>query len=124
MLPQYFTHFFIGHDPVGDQYKILCVITGLPCQEELEEDEQVELESIPESMTEHWVFALEAGGSWKRVAKDFHTHYPSPIQVTMNEFLYYLTWDDLHTCDLVSFNIRSEELSMMLEMGYISLTSS
>ncbi|KAH0859665.1 hypothetical protein HID58_087926, partial [Brassica napus] len=68
-----------------------------------------------ETISEHWVFVLEAGGSWKRVAKDFQTpHHPSRLQVTMKNVLYYLAFtDSSQTCVLVSFDIRSEELSMI-----------
>ncbi|CAH2070183.1 unnamed protein product [Thlaspi arvense] len=38
--------------------------------------------------SESWVFVLEAGGSWKRVAKELHPHIPSQLELTMNGVLY------------------------------------
>ncbi|CAN7139913.1 unnamed protein product [Brassica rapa subsp. narinosa] len=113
--PHYFSLYFICHDPVSDQYKLLCVITALFSRQGLDEQEKEELASVPETISEHWVFVLEAGGSWKRVAEDFRTpHHPSRQQVTMNNVLYYMAFtDSSQTCVLVSFDIRSEELSMI-----------
>lgn len=92
--------YFMGHDPVNDQYKLLCTIT----------DFSKDMQKI---RSERWVFVLEAGGSWKRVAKDFHPHLPNPFELNMNGVLYYLGWTDMCTCVLVSFDFRSEEFSMI-----------
>nr|VDD32517.1 unnamed protein product [Brassica oleracea] len=75
---------------------------------EIPEDLMIEIAArLPAKSTisEHWVFVLEAGGSWKRVAKDFQTpHHPSSLQVTMKNVLYYLAFtDSSQTCVLVSF---------------------
>ncbi|ESQ50839.1 hypothetical protein EUTSA_v10023110mg, partial [Eutrema salsugineum] len=94
--------YFICYDPVNDQYKLLCSIT------------QVSDNMLLEIRSELWVFVLEAGGSWKRVAKDFPCHLPDGLELNMNGVLYYLAWTDLHTsCVLVRFDIRSEELDML-----------
>ncbi|KAL1205780.1 F-box only protein 8 [Cardamine amara subsp. amara] len=95
--PHYVLH-FLCHDPVNNQYKILCVIMS---------------KDIQMFKSELWVFVLEAGGSWKRVAKDFHPHRPTSLEVTMNGVLYYLAWTDSHTFVLVSFDIMSEEFNMI-----------
>ncbi|CAL9223055.1 unnamed protein product [Arabidopsis halleri] len=92
--------FFMGHDPVKDQLKLLCTITTMS-------NDMQKIES------ELWVFVLEAGGSWKRVAKEFPPHLPSPYELNMNGVLYYLAWTDMHTCVLVSFDFRSEEFNMI-----------
>lgn len=92
--------FFMGHDPVKDQLKLLCTITTMS-------NDMQKIES------ELWVFVLEAGGSWKRVAKEFPPHLPHPFELNMNGVLYYLAWTDMHTCVLVSFDFRSEEFNMI-----------
>ncbi|CAH8372579.1 unnamed protein product [Eruca vesicaria subsp. sativa] len=98
---KYNISYFICYDPLKDQYKVLCTITVLS------EDMQTIMSS------ERWVLVLEAGGSWKRVAKDFHPHFPDPLELTIKGVLYYLAWTDSHTCVLVSFDINSEEFSML-----------
>ncbi|ESQ38609.1 hypothetical protein EUTSA_v10029357mg, partial [Eutrema salsugineum] len=94
--------YFICYDPVNEQYKILCTITLVS------EDKM-----LPEMRSELWVFVLEAGGWWKRVAKDFPCHLPDGLELNMNGVLYYLAWTDSHTWVLVSFNVRSEEFDMI-----------
>ncbi|KAJ0254405.1 F-box only protein 8 [Hirschfeldia incana] len=98
---KYNISYFICYDPLKDQYKVLCTITV------------VSEERMQTIRSERWVLVLEAGGSWKRVAKDFHPHFPDPLELTMNGVLYYLGWTDSHTCVLVSFDISSEEFSML-----------
>lgn len=98
---KYNISYFICYDPLKDQYKVLCTITVLS------EEGMLTIRS------ERWVLVLESGGSWKRVAKDFHSHFPDPLELTMNGVLYYLAWTDYTTCVLVSFDISSEEFSML-----------
>ncbi|KAG7583950.1 F-box associated domain type 3 [Arabidopsis suecica] len=92
--------FFMGHNPVKDQLKLLCTFTTMS-------NDMQKIES------ELWVFVLEAGSSWKRVAKEFPPHLPHPFELNMNGVLYYLAWTDMHTCVLVSFDFRSEEFNMI-----------
>ncbi|CAA7029011.1 unnamed protein product [Microthlaspi erraticum] len=93
------TRYFIGHDPVSDQYKILCTIASF----------SGDLENMK---SEHWVLLLGAGGSWKKVESyDLH-HAPGTIGRSINgPVVHYLAWLDFHTCAVVSFDIRSEVLT-------------
>ncbi|VVA99311.1 unnamed protein product [Arabis nemorensis] len=93
--------YFLCCDPVNDQYKLLSTITVMSDN------------NMQNVRSELWVFVLEAGGFWKRVAKDFPPHIPNPLELTRNGVLYYLAWTDSHTCLLVSFDIRSEEFDTM-----------
>ncbi|EFH42755.1 hypothetical protein ARALYDRAFT_358451 [Arabidopsis lyrata subsp. lyrata] len=47
--------YFLGHDPVLDQYKVVCNFVSSSSQD---------LDMIN---LEHWVFVLEVGDSWKRI---------------------------------------------------------
>lgn len=91
----------MGYDPLNDRYKLLNIVVHIS------DDDMQKIRS------EYWVFVLEAGGSSKGVAKEFHPHLPNPYELTMNRVLYYLAWTDMHTYVLVSFNIRSEEFNML-----------
>uniref|UniRef100_A0A1J3IW29 F-box protein n=1 Tax=Noccaea caerulescens TaxID=107243 RepID=A0A1J3IW29_NOCCA len=92
------TRYYIGHDPVSDQYKILCTIANF----------SGDLENMK---SEHWVLLLEAGGvggSWKKV-ESYHPHAPTSLGRSINgPVVHYLAWLDFHTCAVVSFDIRSE----------------
>ncbi|WZY80218.1 hypothetical protein YC2023_026602 [Brassica napus] len=92
---------FLGHDPVNDQYKVLSIITSYSSKD------------LQNMRSEFWVFVIEPGGSWKRVAKDFHPHNYAEVELNTNGVLYYLAWTDTHTCVLVSFDMRSEEFDMI-----------
>lgn len=94
--------FFICHDPVNDQYKLLCTITALS-----------DHDYMGKIRSEQWVFLLEAGCTWKRVAEEFQPHLPLLLELNMNGVLYYSAWTDMDTCVLVSFDARSEEFSMI-----------
>ncbi|CAH2061335.1 unnamed protein product [Thlaspi arvense] len=94
--------YFVCHDPVNDQYKVLCTIAVIS-----------EPEDMQKVRSELWVYVLEAGGSWRRVAKDIQPHLPDALELTLNGVLYYLAWTDSHTCMLVSFDSRSEEFKML-----------
>ncbi|ESQ38573.1 hypothetical protein EUTSA_v10029429mg, partial [Eutrema salsugineum] len=66
--------YFLGHDPVLDQYKVVCTVAKSPDI----------LESTTSAESEHWVFVLEAGGSWKRIEFDQNPHFPTRRGVCIN----------------------------------------
>ncbi|KFK42325.1 hypothetical protein AALP_AA2G241500 [Arabis alpina] len=106
--------YYIGHDPVSDQYKILCTIA-------------MSSHWLANLRSEHWVFVLEAGGSWKKVIplENYHLHSPDTVaQVINGSVVHYLAWVNMYTCAVVSFDIRSEELTttlVPLEAGDVDL---
>jgi len=99
--PPYNILYFICHDPVNDRYKLLCTVSYASDND------------LQNLKSELWIFVLEAGGSWKRVANEFLHHVPSHLDLNMNGVLYFLAWTDPHTCMLVSFDVRSEEFNTM-----------
>ncbi|CAH2064023.1 unnamed protein product [Thlaspi arvense] len=98
------TRYYIGYDPVNDQYKLVCTIA-------ISSGFYVDVKS------EHWVLLLEAGGgSWRKVVpveSSYHPHVPSKqVWSTSNgSVLHYTAWIDEYTCAVVSFDVRSEELT-------------
>ncbi|XP_023641943.1 F-box only protein 8 [Capsella rubella] len=109
---RYNINYFLCHDHVKDQYKVLCTIA-------------VTSDYTQEVKSELWVFLLEAGGSWKRVAKDFPHHLSNALELTMNGVLYYVAWTGSYTCVLVSFNYHGKvtvfDFSTLKETGTIDL---
>ncbi|EOA26366.1 hypothetical protein CARUB_v10023283mg [Capsella rubella] len=98
------TRYYIGHDPFNDQYKLLCTIA-------------ISSEFFENLKSEHWVFVLEAGGSWKKVVplKNYHPHAPSTVGHFINgSVVHYMAWLDMETCAVVSFDVTSEELTTIL----------
>ncbi|XP_010505848.1 PREDICTED: F-box/LRR-repeat protein At2g40920-like [Camelina sativa] len=94
------TQYYIGHDPVSDQYKLVCTV-GISSL----------LPRLGNLRSEHWVFALEAGGSWKKVAplENYLHHAPAPLgRSTSGSVVRYIAWPDNYNCVVVSFDIRSE----------------
>ncbi|KAL9309851.1 putative F-box associated interaction domain-containing protein [Arabidopsis thaliana] len=65
-------------------------------------------------MPEHWVFVPKPHevGSWKKVPSDFCPFIPVRRGQCINGVIYYLAWIDMYNSVLVSFDIRSEELTM------------
>ncbi|XP_019100998.1 PREDICTED: F-box protein At2g40910-like [Camelina sativa] len=106
--------YYIGHDSSNDQYKIVCTVA-----------KSSEFFKIVKS--EHWVFVLEAGGSWKKVVppQNYHPHVPSTVGHFLNgSVVYYMAWLDMETCAVVSFDVTSEELTTILvppEAGDVAL---
>ncbi|EOA30529.1 hypothetical protein CARUB_v10013652mg [Capsella rubella] len=96
----YTIQYYMGHDTVNDQYKLLCTIL---------------IGDIGKLRQEYWVYVLEGGGSWKRksVTNDVHPHIPNVLALCMNGAIYYCAWTDEYTCVLVRFDVRSEELDML-----------
>ncbi|CAH8392280.1 unnamed protein product [Eruca vesicaria subsp. sativa] len=94
-------YYYFGHDPVNDQYKVICSIA--PKHNQI--------------MPEHWVFVLKPRGSWKKMAPpDFCPHIPAATRrgLSINGVIYYLVLIDLYVYAVVSFDIRSEEFKLIL----------
>ncbi|VYS71198.1 unnamed protein product [Arabidopsis thaliana] len=91
--------YFFGYDPVLDQYKVVCTVALFS-------------KRLKRITSEHWVFVLEPGGSWKRIEFD-QPHLPTRLGLCVNGVIYYLasTWKRRDI--VVSFDVRSEEFSMI-----------
>ncbi|ESQ47119.1 hypothetical protein EUTSA_v10028181mg [Eutrema salsugineum] len=99
--------YFLGHDPVLDQYKVVCTVATSPDI----------FESTTSADSEHWVFVLEAGGSWKRIEFDQNPHFPTRRGVCINGVIYYLASSSCYSCSvLVSFDVRTEEFNMIKDL--------
>ncbi|ESQ29942.1 hypothetical protein EUTSA_v10011525mg [Eutrema salsugineum] len=103
--------YYFGHDPVKDQYKVVCS-TGINYYY----PNGVNLKRVISS--EHRVFALKAGGggSWKKAAptpSNFLPHIPDVRGVCIDGVIYYLGWTDTYKSALVSFHIRSGDFKMI-----------
>ncbi|XP_013617966.1 PREDICTED: putative F-box protein At5g62660 [Brassica oleracea var. oleracea] len=92
--------YYFGHDPVLDQYKILCIVSTL-------------LTGINRLTSEHWVYVLESGGFWKRIGFDCQPHIPTIGRLCINGVIYYLAYASLSCYVLVSFDVRSEQFNMI-----------
>ncbi|XP_023640811.1 F-box/LRR-repeat protein At2g40920-like [Capsella rubella] len=99
------TQYYIGHDPVSGQYKLVCTVgvcARKPCLGNLK--------------SEHWVFALESGSSWRKVVtlENYRHHAPSPLgRSTSGSVVRYMAWPDNYHCVVVSFDIRSEKFTII-----------
>ncbi|KAL0844701.1 hypothetical protein Bca101_017947 [Brassica carinata] len=97
--------YYIGYDPVDDQHKLLCTIL-------MYSDRLFNLKS------EHWVFVLEAGGSWKKVVphENYRPHAPFALgqYCISGSVVNYLAWHDMYTYAIVSFDFRSEEFTTII----------
>ncbi|CAA7035033.1 unnamed protein product [Microthlaspi erraticum] len=92
--PEKHVHYYFGHDPVLDQYKVVCIVTFFSGK----------YNKIITS--EFWVLVLEAGGSWKRIEFD-QPHLANKQGLCINGVLYYIS----RTLTIVTFDVRSEEFS-------------
>nr|VDC93116.1 unnamed protein product [Brassica rapa] len=91
--------YYFGHDPVLDQYKILCIASTI-------------LTSINSLTSEHWVYVLESGGFWKRIGFDCQPHIPTIGRLCISGVIYYLAYVSLSCYVLVSFDVRSEQFNI------------
>ncbi|CAF1700966.1 unnamed protein product [Brassica napus] len=101
---RYINRYYIGYDSVNDQNKLLCTSVMYSY-------------SLSNLKSEHWVFVLEAGGSWKKVVthENYRPHTPFPRgQSISGSVVHYLAWHDMYTCAIVSFDVRSEELTTII----------
>ncbi|AED97616.1 unnamed protein product [Arabidopsis thaliana] len=92
--------YFLGHDPVLDQYKVVCTFVSSSSQD---------LETI---ISEHWVFVLEVGGSWKRIEFD-QPHTPTRSGLCIGGVIYYLAFTSMFQDIVVTFDVRSEEFNII-----------
>lgn len=101
----YISRHYMGYDLVNNKHKLLCTIV-MYC------DRLFNLKS------EHWVFVLEAGGSWKKVVSHeiYRPHTPFAVgqYCISGSVVHYLAWHDMYTCAIVSFDFRSEELTTII----------
>ncbi|CAH8313003.1 unnamed protein product [Eruca vesicaria subsp. sativa] len=88
--------YHIGHDPVHDQYKVVCVVSDA---------KPVQL------LVENSVFVLGGGVSsqWRKTSSSCPPHLPLRQRLTINGRMYYLAWKTSSYSVLVSFDISSEE---------------
>ncbi|XP_019087384.1 PREDICTED: F-box/kelch-repeat protein At4g19930-like [Camelina sativa] len=94
----------IGHDPVHDQYKVVCIVARPG-------EGYGELRTW---LTEYWVFILEGNESsrWRKIACP-SPHLPITGILNTNECMHYLAWIRVLDPMLVSFDFSSEEISML-----------
>lgn len=64
-------NYFFGHDPVHDQYKIVCSVV-------------VYSEVHKKISSESWILVLEPGGFWKRIEYDDQHHLPTRQGLCIN----------------------------------------
>ncbi|ESQ31649.1 hypothetical protein EUTSA_v10004411mg [Eutrema salsugineum] len=91
--------YFLGHDPVLDQYKVVCNVVRWS-------------ESLESLTSEHWVFVLEAGGSWKKIEFD-QPNLPTRPGLCINGVIYYIALNRVYRDIVISFDVRSEEFNMI-----------
>ncbi|CAA7028806.1 unnamed protein product [Microthlaspi erraticum] len=108
------TRYYMGYDPVSDQHKLLCT-------------NFISSEGLKKLKSEHWVFVLEAGGSWKKSVlhhENYIPHAPFALGRSISSggsIVRYMAWQNMYTCLIVSFDVRSEEITTILvpeEVGY------
>ncbi|XP_056851323.1 putative F-box protein At5g62660 isoform X2 [Raphanus sativus] len=90
---------FFGHDPINDQYKILCIVV---------------LNSKHRLTSEYWVFVVEPGGFWKRIEHDDdQPRFPTRQGPCINGVIYYLA--SSFTCQdkVYCFDVRFEEFRVI-----------
>ncbi|XP_056851448.1 putative F-box protein At5g62660 isoform X1 [Raphanus sativus] len=93
-------NYFFGHDPVLDQYKIVCNVFEMW------------------ETSKFWVFVLEPGGFWKRIEDDDKPHNPSGRGLCINGVIYYLAYNNNASINLsinvvYCFDVRSEKLRVI-----------
>ncbi|CAL9246673.1 unnamed protein product [Arabidopsis halleri] len=88
--------YYLGHDPVHDEYKVLSFIWR-------HNREEWKVGS------EHHVLVLGARASWKKTQCHIH-HFPYCQGITINGVLYYGAWTDDKKCVLMSFDLSSEDV--------------
>ncbi|CAN8274448.1 unnamed protein product [Cochlearia groenlandica] len=103
--------YHIGHDPVNDQYKVVCVASK---SNDVEEDDGETFSS------EHWVFLLGRDGSnrWRNIPSKWPQHYPITKGVNINGHMHYLVWVNLPFLRLVTLDINTEEIVTMLKVRH------
>ncbi|AEE84248.1 F-box and associated interaction domains-containing protein [Arabidopsis thaliana] len=94
----------IGHDPVGDQYKVVCIVAR-------PNDEFGELRRY---LSEHWVFILggDKSSGWRKIPCP-SPHLPITQILSINGRMHYLAWVQKFDPMLVTFDFSSEEISIL-----------
>ncbi|KAF3489702.1 hypothetical protein F2Q69_00057090 [Brassica cretica] len=93
--------YHIAHDPVHDQYKVVCIVSRL---------------KVVKLLLEHWVFTLGGGVSsrWRKIPCTCPPHSPFTRGLTINGSMYYLALVPNSMKPLfVRFDISSEKLSVL-----------
>ncbi|KAH0854784.1 LOW QUALITY PROTEIN: hypothetical protein HID58_039908 [Brassica napus] len=91
--PYKHVHYFFGHDPVLDQYKIVCSVMIASSFSEM-------------LFSEFWVFVLEPGGFWKRTEYDAQAHLPTRQGLCINGVIYYLAFNHTRRYHVYCFDVR------------------
>ncbi|KAH0856459.1 hypothetical protein HID58_084720 [Brassica napus] len=107
--PKY-VHYFFGHDPVHDHYKIVCTILIHP-------------RDHGKITSEHWVFLLEPRGFWKNVEYDDQPHMPTRDGLCVDGVIYYLAFTRTCRDNVYCFDVRSEEFSNIEAPHEVSVDS-
>ncbi|KAF8101325.1 hypothetical protein N665_0206s0007 [Sinapis alba] len=95
----------IGHDPVHDQYKLVCIVSTRKVRRR-----------IVKILLEHWVFTLggDVSSGWRKIPCPRPEHRPLTQGLTMNGSMYYLALvPDLFSPVFMRFDISSEEISVL-----------
>ncbi|CAH8268385.1 unnamed protein product [Arabidopsis lyrata] len=106
---------YFGHDPVHDEYKVFSTVW------EMSEEERV-------VRSEHHVLVLGPEASWRNTQNTITPppHRPYSQGISINNVLYYGAWVDKNRCVVMSFDMRSEEFTLIelpLEAGIVWNTS-
>ncbi|XP_010503994.1 PREDICTED: putative F-box protein At3g52320 [Camelina sativa] len=93
---------FFGHESVYDEYKVLSIVWDVS-----KEDGIVRCE--------HQVLVLGPGASWRSpyTTSTIPPHRPFSQGISINGVLYYGAWTDANRCVVVSFDLISEEFSLI-----------
>ncbi|CAN7024891.1 unnamed protein product [Brassica oleracea var. botrytis] len=98
--PYKHVHYFFGHDPALDQYKIVCSVMIASSFSEM-------------LFSEFWVFVLEPGGFWKRTEYDAQAHLPTRQGLCINGVIYYLAFNHTRRYHVYCFDVRSEDIRVI-----------
>ncbi|CAH2060241.1 unnamed protein product [Thlaspi arvense] len=99
-----YVFYYLGHDPVLDQYKVVCNV-ALSSQKDFKR-----------ITSEHWVLVLKAGDSWTKKEFD-QSHLPTKLGSCSNGVIHYLaTTSASRPTNLFCFDVRSQEFNMIKEV--------
>ncbi|KAL0736494.1 hypothetical protein Bca4012_012704 [Brassica carinata] len=97
--PNKSVYYFFGHDPIQDQYKIVCSAVIIS-------------EDGEKTTSEYWVFVLEPRGFWKRIEyDDQQPHFPRRQGLCINGVIYYVAVTCTCRNNFYCFDVRSEKFS-------------
>ncbi|XP_002869958.2 F-box/kelch-repeat protein At4g19930 [Arabidopsis lyrata subsp. lyrata] len=96
--------YHIGHDPVHDQYKVVCIVSR-PSDEYGEHS----------YLSEHWILLLggDRSNRWRKIPSRCQPHVPVTQVLNISGRMHYLAWVGFLYSVLVSFDINSEEISIL-----------